>query len=105
MPTDAQVVVLLEAARDSDLEDLLVLIVGTGARIGEALAMQCSDVNLDLGLGCVRRTITRDRSGRAILGPRTKNVPSREVVLGPEVVAALRRQKAAVASLQIAAER
>ena len=103
MPTDAQVVALLEAARDSDLEDLLVLIVGTGVRIGEALAMQWSDVNLDLGLWCVRRTITRDRSGRAILGSRTKNGPSREVVLGPEVVAALRRQKAAVARLQIAA--
>ena len=103
MPTGAQVVALLEAARDSELEDLLVLIVGTGARIGEALAMQWADVNLDLGLWCVRRTITRDRSGRAILGSRTKSGPKQGSRPGSRRPRPLRRQKAAVARLQISA--
>lgn len=50
---------LLQAAHGDRLEPLIVLMLGTGLRRGEALALHWSDVDLAAGHGRVRWTLSR----------------------------------------------
>lgn len=98
IPTDAQVQALIKSVRGSDLEAVVALCAGTGARIGEVLGAQWADMDLEAGTWRVGRTITRDRNGAAIVGARTKTGRHREVGLTSDVVASLkghRRRQAA----------
>lgn len=103
IPTDADISALLEAARGSDLEPVLRLCVGTGARIGEVLAAKWEDLDLEAGVWRVSRTLTVNRAGQTIIGKRTKTRRDREVFMTPELKAEIRRQRAKVASLRMAA--
>ena len=58
----AEVASLLEAAKDSRYAPLLRLLVATGLRRGEALALRWSDVDLTNGLLRVRGTLTSQRA-------------------------------------------
>jgi len=104
-PTDEQVARLIRAAAETELASLLAVLVGTGARIGEALGMTWADLDLDARTWKVARTTTRERNGSVALGKRTKTGASRELVLVPEVVASLRGQRAKVAEAQLRAGR
>jgi len=53
---------LLAAARGHRHEHLLAFLLGTGLRIGEALALRWSDVDLDQGVITVRHALERLRS-------------------------------------------
>jgi integrase len=101
IPTDAQVRALVEKCRGTELAPVVAVCVGTGARIGEVLAMQWADLDLDTGVWRVSRTITKGRDGSTQIGLRTKTGRSREVALTREVVSALRRQRKAVAKAQV----
>lgn len=101
VPTDEQVRALLAAVEGTDLAPIVSLCVGTGARIGEVLAAQWQDLNLDAGVWRVARTITRNRDGVAVIGTRTKTGRAREVVLPESVVSLLRRQRAAGAKARM----
>jgi integrase len=101
IPTDDQVRALVNQCRGSGLEPIVSVCVGTGARIGEALAMQWTDVDLDLGLWRVSRTITKGSDGSAQIGQRTKTGRSREVALTEDVVACLRQQRRVVTKARI----
>ena len=57
--TKEQAVKLLEVARSSRLEALLLVALTTGLRRGELVALRWNDVDLDQGVLFVRRTLTR----------------------------------------------
>lgn len=100
-PTDKQVQDLVQHVAGTDLAPIVAVCAGTGARIGEVLAMQWADVDLDAGAWNVTRTVTRSREGTAIVGARTKTGESRVVPLRSEVVKALRVQSKKVAKARL----
>lgn len=52
---------------------LLLLLLFTGMRVGEALALDYeNDIDLALGTITIRRTVTKDKNGKYILGQTTK---------------------------------
>jgi integrase len=74
------------------LAELFEVIIGTGLRRGEALALQWADVDLDRRVLRVRRSVT-DVGGRLVIG-KPKTVGSAAGVgLSDRVVAALVRQR------------
>lgn len=99
-PTDDQVRALVARSRGTDLEAVVAVCVGTGARIGEVLAMRWADVDLDVGVWLVARTLTRGRDGSTQIGLRTKTGRSREVAITQGLVEALRAQRKVVAKMR-----
>jgi integrase len=84
--TVAEVGRLLEAARGDRLEPLIVLMLGTGMRRGEALALHWSDV--DLAAGHVRVRWALSRVGHDLVFDEPKTERSRRFVPLPSPVAA-----------------
>lgn len=83
---------LLEAARDDRLQPLIVLMLGTGLRRGEALALHWRDV--DLSAGHVRVRWTLARVDRVLVFDEPKTERSRRFVSLPSpVVEMLRRHR------------
>jgi integrase len=74
------------------LAELFELIVGTGLRRGEALALRWSDVDLERRVLRVRRSVT-DVGGRLVIGKPKTAGSAAGVGLSPRVGAALRRQR------------
>src|SRR5215217_7186356 len=86
-PLDAQQMkALLVAAEDTDLYALWVLLVSTGVRIGEALALRWDDVDLDSRTLRVNKTVFR----REISQPKT-NSSRRTIKLSKLAIGALRQ--------------
>jgi integrase len=69
--TPAEVAELLRAAQDTRYAPLFALLVHTGLRRGEALALQWSDVDLDKGLLRVRGTLARVQGRLLVTVPKT----------------------------------
>jgi integrase len=65
--------------RTSDLHDVVLVLLGTGMRIGEALALRWTDVDLDADVPCVRVAATMIE-------------PRRDAATGQLFVAELHRQ-------------
>ncbi len=95
-PTTEQVRALLAELEGTDLERLVALIVGTGCRIGEALAVRWADLDLDGASWHIRGTTSLTVSGSTVVGNRTKSGGARRVALSPLVVTQLVRQRAHV---------
>jgi integrase len=102
-PTVEQVQAVLAAVDGTDLAPLVTLLATTGARIGEALGAQWSDLDLERGTWLVGRTVTLSVAGEVRLGSRTKTGDARRLTLTAETVALLRRQRRTVAELRLAA--
>lgn len=88
---------MLDVARGGRLEALYVLALHTGMRIGEVLAINWADVDVDLDAATVqvRRTLTRGEDGRGyVVGASTKSGKGRLVRLTPRAVEALKRHRA-----------
>ncbi len=98
-----EVAALLLEASGTELHELLVLLVYTGCRIGEALGAKWSDFDLDAGRWRLSRTTTINMNGQVVLGDRTKNGDARLVHMQPEAVGALRAQSARVAAQRLKA--
>jgi integrase len=93
---------LLEAARGDRLQPLIVLMLGTGLRRGEALALHWRDVDLAAGHVRVRWTLARVERHLVFDEPKTER--SRRYVSLPSPVAeVLRRHRTALAAEQLAA--
>ena len=90
-------------AKGTELYELLVLLVYTGCRIGEALGAKWSDFDLDAGRWQLSRTTTLNLDGQVVLGDRTKTGEPRLVHLQPDAVAVLRAQSARVAARRLKA--
>jgi len=89
-----QVATLLEAATATRLAPLLVFLLGTGARRGEALGLHWRDVDLDAATARIRWTVSRTSDGLTLTEPKTAK--SRRVVpLPARVVADLRAHRSA----------
>jgi integrase len=69
--TPAQVADLLRAAEGGRYASLFALLVHTGLRRGEALALQWSDVDLARGILRVRGTLSRIDGGLVVTEPKT----------------------------------
>lgn len=93
---------LLEAAKGDRLQPLIVLMLGTGLRRGEALALHWRDV--DLAASHVRVRWTLARVARRLVFDEPKTERSRRFVSLPSPVAeTLRRHKASQAAERLAA--
>jgi integrase len=100
--TPAEVGRLLEAAKGDRLQPLIVLMLGTGLRRGEALALHWRDVDLSAGHVRVRSTLSRVE--RALVFDEPKTERSRRFVSLPSpVVETLRRHKTSLAAERLAA--
>jgi integrase len=75
---------LLEAARGDRLQPLIMLMLGTGLRRGEALALHWRDV--DLAAGHVRVRWTLSRVDRALVFDEPKTERSRRFVSCPPLL-------------------
>jgi len=100
----AEVAAVLKAAEESRYYAALALIVATGLRKGEALALSWdrSVLNLDEGWLKVRRTVSRVEGELVFSEPKTAR-SRREVPLSPAVVAMLRQHRKAQAAEQLRA--
>ncbi len=84
---------LLVAAKNDPLESLVVLAVSTGARMGEALAIKWTDIDLDRRQMRIDKTLQRV-AGRGLVLSETKTKRSRRTVILPVIAAeALRRRR------------
>lgn len=73
------------------------VLVTTGLRIGELIALRWEDVDLDTGMIAVRRTLTKNRQRKTVIrdGAKTRS-SERQVLMLPACTAILRRQSQAV---------
>lgn len=88
----AEAATFLEHAVGDELAELFEVLMGTGLRRGEALALQWGDVDLGRRVLRVRRTLT-EVGGKFVVGrPKTRSSAA-GVGLSGRVVAALERQR------------
>jgi integrase len=89
-PSTSEVMRLLATSADDPFLPLWTVAALTGARLGELLALQWSDVNLDKKVVNIRRTLlTCTRNGIPAYGEPKSKAGWRTVPLGSRVVAAL----------------
>jgi integrase len=77
----------------TELGRVLLILMLTGARIGEVLAMRWDHVDLVDGTWELQDTLSRDQQGRTAFASQTKTGDGRIVVLLPEVVQVLELQQ------------
>ena len=68
------------------------VVVGTGARRGEALALRWKDVDLDKGVVRIERAIEQTKSGLRVKAPKTRH-GRRNVSISPWLAAELRAHR------------
>ncbi|MCL6647894.1 MAG: site-specific integrase [Chloroflexi bacterium] len=88
----AEVAALLEAVRGTTIEPLVVLALATGMRRGEILGLRWRGVDLQRGAVTVAQAVQRV-GGRLVAVPPKTRGSVRRVRIGPEALAALRRQR------------
>lgn len=94
--TPGQVALLLKSASGSRYEPLMRLLVSTGLRKGEALALHWSDVDLENGYLSVRATLSRSEGRLQLDAPKTER-SRRTIPISAPTVLALRELRAAQA--------
>jgi integrase len=77
--------------------------LSTGMRPGELRALSWPDVQLAAGSITIRRTLSKDKDGRVVMGETTKTGRSRQVAIPPTVVKALKSWEVAQKERRIAA--
>jgi integrase len=91
---------LLQVVKDTDLEVLTVLALGTGMRLGEVLGLRWQDVDLEGGRARIVQTIQQTSTGPVVVPPKSDR--SRRIVLLPSFVTQpLKRHKAAQAERRL----
>jgi integrase len=83
--TPDQIVLLLQAAKGYQLEGLLVLAIATGMRQGEILGLRWSDIDLELGMLRVSRTVTYV-TGYGCVEGEPKTAKSKRNIMLPQFV-------------------
>jgi len=99
--TPAQLAAFIEGTHNDWLHPLWLVLLGAGCRLGEALALQWPDVDLQRG------QLTISKSAQMIAGAMVTATPKtragvRQVTLPNETVAALRAHRAKQAELRLA---
>lgn len=67
---------IIERMKGNKFEDVFAIAMFSGARVGEILALTKNDIDLENNIIHIRRTITRDKNGKVILGETTKTYES-----------------------------
>lgn len=83
---------LLEAASGDRLEAFYILALATGMRLGELMALQWADIDLEVGSLYVRGTLIRTRGEVRIAEPKTSR-SRRRIELTALAVGAIRRHR------------
>jgi integrase len=83
----------LHAARGDRFEALYVLSLTTGLRMGEALGLRWSDIDLDAGTLRVNRQVQRMRGGGGLVFSEPKNASRRTLELPQRAVEALKSHR------------
>jgi len=83
----------LHAARGDRFEALYVLSLTTGLRMGEALGLRWSDIDLDAGTLRVNRQVQRMRGGGGLVFSEPKNASRRTLELPQRALEALRSHR------------
>jgi len=91
-PTPEEVGRLIAAAADTRIDLLVRLLAYTGLRLGEALGLRWSDVELEAGVLHVRQTRKHGHAAPEYGQPKTER-SRRSVSLIPELVSALREHR------------
>lgn len=65
---------------DGQYKDILLIALFTGMRIGEILALKCSDIDLENKLIHVEKTLTQDENRKLILGNSTKTYAGHRII-------------------------
>jgi integrase len=91
---------LLRAAASSDLRLPIAVLIGTGLRRGECLALKWGDLDLDAARMTIRRTLELVKGQIREKPPKTAR-SARTLALAPFVVAALREQRALQGEVRI----
>lgn len=87
-PDEAQT--FIKALKDDDFEALYLMALMTGMRLGELLAIQWDDIDLDRGIAVVRHTLSQAWNSHGYeIGPTKTLKSTRSVLLARPVVAAL----------------
>jgi integrase len=90
-----------DTARRRDLPDLTLFMIGTGVRIGEALAVVWDQVDLDGGEVDITHTIIRVKGQGLLRKPTKSSAGERTLGLPMTVLAVLRRRFAACGRLDL----
>jgi integrase len=85
--------VLLDAAKDDRFECLYILSLTCGLRMGEALGLKWSDIDLDAGTLRVHRQLQRISEGGGLVFSEPKNASRRTIDLPHKAVEALWSQR------------
>ena len=97
-----QLAIFLAGTAESRYHALWVFLVGTGCRLGEAVALRWQDVDLDAGTVCIARTAQKINGEWIVTAPKTP-AGARTLAVPNEVVIALRRQRARTAERRLRA--
>jgi integrase len=81
---------------EMDLADVCRLMLGTGVRIGEALAIRCDVIDLDAGVVEINATIVRITGKGALLQERAKTDAGWRVIAVPDDIVELLRKRLAM---------
>lgn len=74
----------LEALEKEKYKDIMIIALYTGMRIGELLALQVNDIELEKNIISINKTLTKTKDGKVILGDTTKTYNScREIPITP----------------------
>jgi integrase len=92
--TPEQVRILLAAFEEHPLRAFVTLLIMTGARRGEALALHWVDIHLDEGYADVKYTLEHNKGGSYTFAPPKTERSRRRVPLNALAIAALRRHHA-----------
>jgi integrase len=84
---------LLEAARGSRLDALLLVVVTTGLRRGEVVALRWNDIDLEKGVLQVRHTLARIAGRGLVEGEPKSKAGRRKIALSRVVIEALKAHR------------
>jgi integrase len=105
-PEAGDLAALVREAQGHRFAPALSVLIGSGCRIGEVLALRWAGVDMDAGTVTVDGTVQRVRGLGVIVKPSPKNGTSfRKIPLPPFAVDALKRQRAIQAQDRLAAGR
>ena len=90
IPTPDEMRQLLEATQETRWYPLWAWFVGTGTRLGEALALQWGDFDWEKGQVTIRRALSGDAAHRVIKTPKSAH-GMRTFSMGPKIQATLRQ--------------
>lgn len=90
--SEQQIAATLKKIEGRTLRPIVLFLLGTGCRRGEALAVRWRDLDLDKGAVSIERSIEQTKAGLRFKSPKTRN-GRRRISIAPSLVAELRAHR------------